>query len=209
MRSVRRTLKWICLILGIVIIGLIITYLVFYLQGKSFLVQIPYFGSIIRIGKIPQSSYPKSIDASFRKVVVQNTKIWRAPLYEDDMIVDQWDDGKLYAHDVRSGEKKLYVWTDETAYICVDTRRLDIITDDPNFKKPDPKETLANFKFFFWDDGLRGDMDASGFFHFEADVEPDLPAKLILQNRTPDENGGYWLLNIFLFVNKDCAEFEV
>ena len=179
----------------------------FYFQGKSYAVRIPLTQNIVQVGKIPQSSYSPNIEASFSKSIDRFGEVVLTPLYVDNMIIDKWDgNGNLYAHDFVTGQKKLYYWTDNTAYVCIDTQQIKVNPGNPKFQQPDPKTTLDHFVFIFKENGLRGDQDASGFFHFDSDVKPGLPVKLILQNRTPaDSDGGFNLLNIFLFTNNPCS----
>lgn len=195
--------------LVLILVSFILLYGYLYIRGLAYYLYIPNTDIIVSVGKKPQSSYPPELDQSFVKNVVANRRIQRVPKFEHNVIIDGWEDGKLSAHDYRTGKKNTYFWIDETAYLCVDSRRIKVVDAGLNNPHPDPKNSLENFKFFFWDDGLRGDLGRSGFFHFDADVESGLPAKLILVSDKPNDEGGYWLVNVFLFVTKDCADFSL
>lgn len=197
------------IILGLTVLLYLATFAYFYLQGKSYAVQIPLTQIILQFGKIPSSSFPTSIDASFEKVVTTGGQIARFPKYVDDAIVDSEKNGDLWAHDARTGEKKLYYWQDETAYICVDSRKIGLVNGDTQEQAPDPLTTLENYHFFFNESGLRGDQLLSGLSHFESDVEPGQPVKLLLKSRTKNQDGAYDLVGIFLFVTKECSTYSV
>lgn len=150
---------------------------------------------LIKLGTV-QWLYPPRVESAFYKTYDGNGLSVRMPKYEHNVIIDQEIDGNFIATVIGTNEQRTYKGGEDTAYICV----------SPNMQKSavegvDPKKDMARYKYVFYGDGYRGQVDSGALDLFRKDFTIGDAAKLVLFSDQPDSQGMYEMLEVILFTS--------
>lgn len=168
----------------------------YYLLSQADYLRVRVAGvDLIKLGTV-QWLYPPRVENAFDKTYDENGLSVRFPLYEHNVIIDQEIDGNFYATVIGTNEQLRYKGGEDTAYICV----------SPNMQKApiegvDPKKDMANYKYVFYGDGYRGQVDSGALDLFRKDFTVGDAAKLVLFSDQPDSQGEYEMLEVILFTS--------
>lgn len=163
-------------------------------QADYFVVRVAGV-DLIKLGTA-QWLYPPRVESAFDKTYDGNGLAVRMPKYEHNVIIHQEIDGNFFATDIDTNEQRLYKGGGDTAYICV----------SPNMQKApiegiDPKKDMAKYKYVFFGDGYRGQVDTGALDLFRKDFTAGDAAKLVLFSDQPDADGMYEMLEVILFTS--------